>query len=99
MIKKNWFKIVVSFSYIFNSFFCNSIRFTRNNSSSVTKILAGINAKYLPERKYFPLLRILNLFIKLSFNHFDDIALTFSDSSFNTFSTSTCFVLFEVTLV
>ena len=36
-------------------------------------------------------------FIKSFVNPFVDIALTFSDSSFNWLSTSTCFVLFEVT--
>ena len=55
--------------------------------------LAGINTKQfrnIPEEKYFPILRILNLFIKSFVNHFIDIALTFFDSSFNSF-------LFDVT--
>ena len=39
---------------------------------------------------------MINLFIKSFVNPFVDIALTFSDSLFNSFSTSTCFVLFEV---
>ena len=46
----------------------------------------------IPE-KQFALLRLLCLFIK---SPFVDNALTFSDSSFNSFSTSTCFVLFEI---
>ena len=39
---------------------------------------------------------MLNLFMKSFVNPFVDIALSFSGSSFNLFSTSTCFVLFEV---
>ena len=55
--------------------------------------LAGINIKYIwniPEQNYFTPLRILNLFSKSFVNPFVDIALTFFDSSFNSF-------LFEVT--
>ena len=55
--------------------------------------LADINTKQfgnIPEEKYFAPLRILNLFIKYFVNPFVDIALTFSDNSFNSF-------LFEVT--
>ena len=44
-------------------------------------------------------LRILNLLIKSLVSPFVDIALTFPDSSFSSFSTSTCFVLFEVTFL
>ena len=53
----------------------------------------------MPEEKYFARLRILNLFVKFFVYPFVDIALTFSDSSFNSFSTSTCFILFEVTFL
>ena len=42
---------------------------------------------------------MLNLFIKSFVNLFVDIALAFSKSSFNPFSTSACFVLFEVILL
>ena len=59
--------------------------------------LAAINITYfwnIPEEKYFAPLRIINLFIKSFVNPFVDIALTFSDSSFNSFLTSTCFALF-----
>ena len=48
---------------------------------------------------YFTPLRMRNLFIKSFVNPFVDIALTFSDSSFNSFSTIACFVLFEVTFL
>ena len=51
------------------------------------------------EEKYFAPLRILYLFIKSFVNRFVDISLTFSDSSFNSFSTNTCFDLFEVTFI
>ena len=50
----------------------------------------------IPEWKYFAPLRILHLFIEYFIIHFLDIAFTFSDSSFNSFSTKTWFVLFEV---
>ena len=43
--------------------------------------------------KYFTPSRILNLFIKSFANSFAGIDLIFSDSSFNIFSTSTCFFL------
>ena len=59
----------------------------------LTFFLAGINTKQfwnIPEEKYFAPLRILNLFIKSFVNPFVDIALTFFDSSFNSF-------LFDVT--
>ena len=61
--------------------------------------LASINGKYfwnIPEEKYFAPLTILNLFIKSFDNPFVNIALTFSDSSLNWFSTSTCFALSEI---
>ena len=64
--------------------------------------LSGINTKQFwnsPEEKYFVSLRILYSFVKSFVNSFVDIALTFFDSSFNSFSTSTCFVLFEVTFL
>ena len=44
-------------------------------------------------------IRILYLFIKSFVNPFVDIAVSFSDSSFNSFLPSTYFVLFEVTLL
>ena len=44
-------------------------------------------------------LRILYPFTKSLFSPFVDIALTFYDRSLNLFSTSTCFVLFEVTFL
>ena len=47
----------------------------------------------------FASLRILYLFIKSFVNPFVDISLTYSDSSSNLFSTSVCFVLFEVTFL
>ena len=49
----------------------------------------------ISDKKYFAPLRILNLFMKSFVNPF--IYIVFSDSLFNSFSTSTCFVLFEVT--
>ena len=55
--------------------------------------LADINTKQfwnIPEKRYFAPLRIPNLFIKSFVNSFDHIALTFFDSSFNSF-------LFDVT--
>ena len=64
--------------------------------------LAGIKTKYfwnIPEEESFALLGILNLFIKSFVNAFLDIALTFSDSSFNSISTTTCFAWFEVTFL
>ena len=42
---------------------------------------------------------MLYVFTKSFVNLFADIALTFSDSLFSSFSTSTCFVLFEVILL
>ena len=53
----------------------------------------------VPEEKYIALLRILYPFIKFFVNFFVDIASTFFDSSFNLFSTSTYFVLFELILL
>ena len=64
--------------------------------------LAGINAKQfcnITEQKYFALLTLLYLFIKSLVSSFFDIALTFFDSSFNSFSTSMCFVLFQLTFL
>ena len=61
--------------------------------------LAVIDTKWfwnIHEEKYFAPLRILNLFMQSFVNHFVDFTLTFCDNSFNLFSTSTCFVLFEV---
>ena len=52
----------------------------------------------VPEEKYLLPLRILDLFIKSFVNPFVDIASTFFDSSFNLFSLSTCFALFNVIL-
>ena len=46
------------------------------------------------KKNVFAPLRILNLFIKYFVNPFVDIV--FSDSSFDSFSTSTSFVLIEV---
>ena len=53
------------------------------------------------EEKRFAPLRIpyFYFFFKSFVNPFVDIALTFSDSSFNLFSTSTCFVLSEVSFI
>ena len=53
----------------------------------------------VPEEKYLAPLRILYPFIKSSFNSYVDIASTFFDSSFVLFSTSTCFVLFELIIL
>ena len=53
----------------------------------------------IPEEKYFAPLGILYLFTKSLVIPFVDIASTFFDSSFNSFSTSTCFVSFEVTFL
>ena len=53
----------------------------------------------IPEQKYFAPLGILYLFIKSLVIPFVDIASTFFDSLFNSFCTSTCFVLFEVTFL
>ena len=64
--------------------------------------LAGINTQQfwnIPEEKILAPLRILYLFIKSLVNPFVVTTLTISDSSFNSFSTSTCFVLFEVTFL
>ena len=68
MINKSCYKIVDWFSYIFNTFFWNSIKFPRLNPSSATKIfnvfLAGINTKSvwnIPKEKYSAPLRILDL--------------------------------------
>ena len=61
--------------------------------------LAGKNAKSfwnIPVEKHFAPLKVLHPFIKFLVGTFVDIASTYSDSSFNSFSTSTCFVLFEV---
>ena len=66
------------------------------------QFLTYINTKYfcnIPKQKYFEPLRILNSFIKAFVNPFIDIALTFSDSSFNSFPVSTCFVIFQVTFL
>ena len=75
------------------------IRFPRINLHSPLKylmcFLVGINTKSflnILEEKHFAPLRIPNLFIKSFFNPFVDIALTFIDSSFNSF-------LFEVTFL
>ena len=92
-------KMAAWFSYIFNIFFWHSIRFPRVIRAVPLKylmyFLAGINTKQVwkvIEEKYFAPLRILNLFIKSFVNHFVDIALTFFDSSFDSF-------LFEVTFL
>ena len=53
----------------------------------------------VPKEKYIAPLRILYLFIKSFVNLFVDIASTFFDSSFNSYSTSVCFVLFELMLL
>ena len=45
----------------------------------------------IPEEKYFPALRILNLFIKSFVNPFVDMALTFFDSLFNSFLSKSAF--------
>ena len=42
---------------------------------------------------------ILYLFIRSFVNPFVDTSLTFFDSSFNSFSTNTCFLLFEITFL
>ena len=42
---------------------------------------------------------MLNLYIKCFFNPFIGIGYYFSDSSFNSFAISTCFVLFGATFV
>ena len=60
---------------------------------------AGINTNYfwnIHEEKYFDPFRILRLFIKSFGDPFVGITLTFSDSSFNSFSAKTFFALFEV---
>ena len=51
------------------------------------------------EEKYFAPLRILFLFIKSAVNPFVGITSTIFHGSFNSFSTSTCFVLFKVTFL
>ena len=101
MINKSWCNVAVWFI-----FFWHSIRFLRINLNSVTKIFTVFFSWYktkqywnIPEEKYFAPLRILNLFIKSFANLFVDLALTFFDISFNIFSSSTCFVLFEVTFL
>ena len=53
----------------------------------------------MPEEKYLVLFWILGPFIKPLLSLFVDITSTFFDSSFNSFSTSTYFVLFEVTFL
>ena len=53
----------------------------------------------VPREKYLAPLRILYPFIKPFVNPFVDIASTFFYSTFNSFSTSTCFVLFELILL
>ena len=53
----------------------------------------------IPEEKYFAPLRVLYPFIKSFVKSVVDIALTFSDSSFNSFWAPTCFVLFELTFL
>ena len=61
--------------------------------------VAGINTNYfwnIHEEKYFDPFRILRLFIKSFGDPFVGITLTFSDSSFNSFSANTFFALFEV---
>ena len=45
------------------------------------------------------ILRIIYLFIKSAANPFVDITSTLLDSSFNSFLTSTCFILFDVTFL
>ena len=56
--------------------------------------------KNIPQEKYLTPLRIfINQFIKYFVNHFVNIASTFFDSSFNSFSTGTCFVLFELIIL
>ena len=62
-------------------------------------LLADINTKQscnAPEEKYFAPLKILYLFTKSSADAFVHISLTFFNSLFNSFSASTCFVLFKV---
>ena len=53
----------------------------------------------VPKEKYLAPLRILYPFIKSFVNLFVDITSTFFDSSFNSYSTSVCFVLFELILL
>ena len=52
-----------------------------------------------PEEKCLATLRILYSFIKSFVHLFVGIPSTYFDSSFNSFSTSTCFVLFELILL
>ena len=52
----------------------------------------------MPAEKYFAPLRILYAFKKSLVSSFVDIALSFFVSSFNSFSATECFVLFEVTI-
>ena len=86
--------------------FWHSIRFPRISLRCTTKIFNAFFSWYkhyimlkYSWKKHFAPLRILNLFIKSFVNSFVDISLTFSDSSFNSFSTSACFVSFEVTFL
>ena len=53
----------------------------------------------VPKEIYLTPLRILYPFIKSFANPFVDIVSTLFDSSFNLFSTSTCFILFELILL
>ena len=52
-----------------------------------------------PEEKFLATLRILYSFIKSFVHPFVGIPSTYFDSSFNSFSTSTCFISFELILL
>ena len=92
MINKSWNKIAVWFSYAFNIFFWHSIRFPRINLSNSMKIFNVFSSwyKFLIILKYywrkkFCFIKNLNLFFKSFVNPFVDIALSFFDTSFNSF--------------
>ena len=61
--------------------------------------LVDMNTKKFWSPLYFAQLRILNLFIKSSFNPFVDIVLTFFSRSSSLVLTSICLALFEVTFL
>ena len=100
IINKSWCKNAAWFSYIFNIFFWHFIRFPRMSSLKYFMyFLANINTKQIwnySSRKFFAPLRILYPFVKSLLSPLVGIASTFFDSSYKSFSTSPCFILFKL---
>ena len=102
----SWSKIAVWCNCIFNTLFWKSYRFPWQTLDVLVKNLKHFLYEKciklfcnVPKEKYLAPLRTLYPFIKTFVNPFVDIAWTFFNSSFDSNSTSTCFVSFVLILV